>query len=130
MNKYVKRLKNFYHEKIEPGKKEGWNRDLYRNEDKGIIAGVCAGIADYFDIDVLVVRIVTVASIFFFGGLTVFLYISAWILLATRPVAKETKPADETVVETVEAEVVVEKDQHSEAHEDHQDHKGAAPSHS
>ena len=27
------------------------NKKLYRNEDGSVIAGVCNGIADYFDID-------------------------------------------------------------------------------
>lgn len=35
-------------------------RKLYRNTKEGILGGVCAGIADYLDVDKTVVRVLTV----------------------------------------------------------------------
>ena len=53
-----------------------------RLPDEGKIAGVCAGLAAYFDVDVTVVRLVwVILSIVpgvFIGGLVA--YIAAWIL--------------------------------------------------
>ncbi len=36
------------------------NKKLYRNTNDKMIAGVCAGIADYFGIDKTIVRLITV----------------------------------------------------------------------
>lgn len=40
---------------------------LYRNTDEKVLAGVCAGLADYFDIDPVLVRVVWVLLAFSFG---------------------------------------------------------------
>jgi len=39
---------------------------LWRNRDRGIIAGVCAGIADYIGVEPIVVRLVAVLGLIFF----------------------------------------------------------------
>ena len=50
------------------------------------IAGVCIGFAEYFDLDVALVRIVwVVCSIF--GLLGVIAYIAAWIVVPEEPLA-------------------------------------------
>ena len=47
---------------------------LYRNTQEAKIAGVCAGLADYFNVDVVLIRLIAVFSIFFGGaGLTTYL---------------------------------------------------------
>ncbi len=46
----------------------------------GKLAGVCAGIADYFNVDVTVVRIATVlGTILLWGGLAILYVLIAWI---------------------------------------------------
>lgn len=55
----------------------GNNNRLYRSRDHGIIAGVCAGLADYFGVDANVTRILVVIGAFFFPIL-----ILAYIVLA------------------------------------------------
>ncbi|MBV7315944.1 envelope stress response membrane protein PspC [Shewanella sp. NIFS-20-20] len=59
---------------------------LYRNRAQGKIAGVCAGIADYFNFETWLVRVVAV-SIFLLGGSGVIfiLYIALWIILDESP---------------------------------------------
>ncbi|WP_213992349.1 envelope stress response membrane protein PspC [Sodalis sp. dw_96] len=52
---------------------------LYRRPDEGMIKGVCAGVAHYFDIPVRLVRIIAVLSIFF--GLFM-LTLIAYVILA------------------------------------------------
>ena len=63
-----------------------------RIPDEGKFAGVCAGLAAYFDTDVTIVRLVwVILSIIpgvFIGGLVA--YIAAWIL---TPVATHSGPS-------------------------------------
>jgi phage shock protein PspC (stress-responsive transcriptional regulator) len=52
---------------------------IYRNPREKVIAGVCAGIADYFDVDVAWVRLAFVLSVFA-SGFGVVAYVVAWIV--------------------------------------------------
>ncbi len=52
---------------------------LYRSEEKKVIAGVAGGIADYFEIDVILVRIIWLVALFTQIGLPA--YIIAWIII-------------------------------------------------
>ena len=53
---------------------------LYRSEKNRMIAGVCGGIAEYFNIDPTLVRLGFVALSFMFGG-GVLVYILAAIII-------------------------------------------------
>ncbi|BFI53551.1 envelope stress response membrane protein PspC [Yersinia pseudotuberculosis] len=55
------------------------SKKLYRVPEEGMIKGVCAGLAHYFDIPVRLVRVIMVLSLFF--GLFVFT-VAAYIILA------------------------------------------------
>jgi len=57
---------------------------LYRNRTKGVWCGVCAGLADYFNIDVVLVRILWALSFFIAGPFTFIAYIVACIALPVR----------------------------------------------
>ncbi|NRD73466.1 envelope stress response membrane protein PspC [Shewanella sp. VB17] len=61
-------------------------RTLYRIPQSGKIAGVCAGIADYFNFETWLVR-VAAASIFLLGGggPVLFIYILLWVILDAKP---------------------------------------------
>jgi phage shock protein C len=63
----------------------GCHNRLYRDTDNGKIAGVCAGIADYFSWDLSVVRGLTVISAIMFTFVTVGLYIFAAMFLPVKP---------------------------------------------
>ena len=57
---------------------------LYRIENDKMVAGVCSGLADYFDMEVTWMRIIFVfAAIFGFSG--VLIYIILWIVIPARP---------------------------------------------
>jgi phage shock protein C len=56
-------------------------RSLYRLPRQGKIAGVCAGLADYFDFDVTLIRVIFVVGIFITGGAAILLYIILAIIL-------------------------------------------------
>ncbi len=49
-------------------------KELRRDPNNKIIAGVCSGIAKYLDIDPVIIRLIWAAAIFLFG--TGFLFVS------------------------------------------------------
>ncbi len=53
---------------------------LTRTTGQGMVAGVCAGLADYFDVDAVLVRAVFVAGAFM-SGFSVVLYLVLWVAL-------------------------------------------------
>lgn len=59
------------------------NKKLYRNENGALIAGVCGGLADYFDIDATLVRVIFV--ILLIGGGSGFLiYLVLWLITPVK----------------------------------------------
>ncbi|HEY1833736.1 MAG TPA: PspC domain-containing protein [Solirubrobacteraceae bacterium] len=57
---------------------------LRRRPDRGLIGGVCAGIAEHFETDVLLVRVVA-AMIVAVGGLGIAVYALGWALIPVAP---------------------------------------------
>src|SRR4051794_30217821 len=55
-------------------------RRLYKSRDERMIAGVCGGIAEYFRIDPVIVRVIAVALVFA-GGAGLLAYLAAWLLV-------------------------------------------------
>ncbi len=45
------------------------------------IGGVCAGLAEYLDVDVVLTRVLVVAAMIVSGGLGLLVYIAAWIII-------------------------------------------------
>jgi len=66
--------------------REKIKRRLFRNPDDKAIGGVCSGLAAYFDIDTVWVRL-AMFLLFFFGGLSLWVYVVLWIVM---PEAKTT----------------------------------------
>jgi len=61
---------------------------LYRDTDNAMVAGVAAGLAQYFGIDVLIFRILFVAAAFA-GGWGIVLYLILWLLVPEARTASE-----------------------------------------
>ena len=59
-------------------------KKLYRSKKDHMIAGVCGGIAEYFDVDSTLVRLLTGLSVIL-GGAGVVAYIIAWIIIPKNP---------------------------------------------
>ncbi len=59
-------------------------RRLYRDKSKRMFCGVCAGIADYFSVDVTVVRILTAVGFLLFPA-TIFAYVVLCFLVPVKP---------------------------------------------
>lgn len=60
-------------------------RELFRDPSRGKICGVCAGIADYFGLEVWVVRIIAVTALIFFQFPIFISYIIAYFVLEPKP---------------------------------------------
>lgn len=60
-------------------------RRLYRIKQNKIVAGVASGLAEYFDIDPVLVRLLFVL-LTFQGGLGILAYIILWIVVPVRKV--------------------------------------------
>jgi len=63
-----------------PGPAPAGEQRLHRAGRGRMLAGVAAGVADYFDVDPTIVRIGFVA-LAFLGGLAVPLYLAGWLLI-------------------------------------------------
>lgn len=65
-------------------------KKLYRSLSKKIIGGVCGGLADYFDLDVSLVRLIFVAIALVTALLPMFIfYVIAWIIIPAEEVRKD-----------------------------------------
>ncbi len=58
---------------------------LYKNTRKAKFMGVCAGLADFFDTDRHLIRILTIVSALFFTMPTIFVYVVLGLVLPRRP---------------------------------------------
>ncbi|MDD5290756.1 MAG: DUF2807 domain-containing protein [Patescibacteria group bacterium] len=66
--------------KKEEDKTFSLGKRLYRNPDDVVIAGVCSGIASYFGVDPVLVRIIFVVLVFL-SGFGILAYIICWIVM-------------------------------------------------
>ncbi len=75
---------------------------LYRSRDDRMIAGVCAGLGKYFDIDPTLIRLIFIFGAFITGSALF------WAYLTMMVVVPEETPTSEAVVESpvVESPVV------------------------
>ena len=60
-------------------------RNLTLDTRNGWIAGVCAGIANFFKTDPAIVRVVTLVAGLFLTKIVIAVYLVAWLLLDEAP---------------------------------------------
>jgi phage shock protein C len=78
------------------------SKTLFRDPKNGKIAGVCAGIGQYFGIETWLVRIITVTSFFLLAGPFIFVvYLACWFIMDKKPSDKERYAAGETFARNV-----------------------------
>lgn len=58
-------------------------KKLYRSKKDRMIAGVCGGFAEYFQIDPVVVRLIAVLMLFWGGGFLAYLIL--WAVVPESP---------------------------------------------
>ena len=59
-------------------------RKLYRSKDERMIWGICGGIAKYSGIDLTIIRVIWVVSLFF-GGFGILVYIVLRFVIPLEP---------------------------------------------
>ena len=65
---------------IEKGQAMEEPRKLYRSQTQRMLAGVCGGLAEYFNIDATVMRVLFLI-LAVFGGSGIVLYLVMWIVV-------------------------------------------------
>jgi len=63
------------------------DKRLYRSRKERMIAGVCGGLAQYFEVDPVIVRIIALVLLFAGPGFPV--YIILWLIIPNEPVAEK-----------------------------------------
>lgn len=58
---------------------------LYRNKRDRVLGGVCGGIAEYLDVDPVVVRLIWTIATLISMGLGILAYLIAWIIIPEEP---------------------------------------------
>ena len=59
-------------------------KKLYRSSTDKIVGGICGGLAEYFDIDPVIIRLCWILFVLL-GGAGIILYIIAWIVIPLEP---------------------------------------------
>jgi phage shock protein C len=59
-------------------------RKLYRSKTNRHLAGVCGGLAEYFNLDATLIRVLFVL-LAVLGGSGVVLYVAMWIIVPKQP---------------------------------------------
>ena len=57
---------------------------LYRSVQQKMLGGVCGGLADYFSVDVTLVRLIVLVAAFA-GGVGFLAYLVAWVIIPVNP---------------------------------------------
>jgi phage shock protein C len=68
------------------------NTQFVRSKSDKMIAGVCGGIARYFNIDPAIVRLLFVLSVFL-GGVSPLVYVVLWIVMPEESASYSTSQA-------------------------------------
>ena len=66
---------------------------IYRNP-KGMLGGVCSGIAECLDFDVALMRLLVIALTVLSAGAFAFVYLAVWLILPVKPINENTVDVD------------------------------------
>lgn len=93
-------------------------KKLYRSRKDTKIAGICGGIAEYFNVDSTIIRLLAVLTIFFGGG-GIIAYVIGWIIIPLEPAVEDQNSSDKKTKDdisrnqeetTVDAEIIEDED--------------------
>jgi len=65
-------------------RENGWGIGLYRHPTDSWLGGVCAGLAEYWDVPTWVTRLSVFALFLMTGSVAFWFYVAAWILITKR----------------------------------------------
>jgi phage shock protein PspC (stress-responsive transcriptional regulator) len=86
------------------------SRKLYRSRTDSMIAGVCGGLAEYFNVDVILVRIAAVVLALAAHGAGLIAYLIFWVIVPQKPLEESLQSAGEIEASTSESgEVTAER---------------------
>lgn len=76
---------------------------LYRSVREKMLGGVCGGLADYFSVDVTLVRLIVLVATFA-GGVGILAYVAGWIIIPVNPneQGRQTEPQNRDMGETIQ----------------------------
>lgn len=80
------------------------NRRLYRSRTDSMIAGVCGGLAEYFKVDTILVRIAAVVLALTAHGAGLLAYLIFWIIVPQKPLGEVVVETGDSQTVAVEAE--------------------------
>jgi len=80
-----KRIENQVKGESSPNAESGEYKRLYRSGKNRVLAGVCGGVAEYFGVDPILIRILWAIIVFFPPGLGIILYMLLWIFVPRNP---------------------------------------------
>jgi phage shock protein C len=76
---------------------------LYRSEEDRMIGGVCGGIAEIYDLDPSLVRLVTLLLILS-SGAPVILYLAAWLIIPPKSEVEDQLDEEEASEDSGDSE--------------------------
>ena len=83
-----------YRKTFSENRASGWGMGLYRKRSEGWIAGLCSGLARYWDVPNWVVRLAAVALLMFTGALAFWFHILAWVAIAPAQSRRSSSAAE------------------------------------
>lgn len=98
------------HREYRRRKANGWGMGLFRNTRNGKVAGVCAGLADYWQVETWVVRLLAIVAFLFTGTLALWAYLAGWVLMAPKRRVDDYERWDDEPMEEVEEVIEMEYD--------------------
>ncbi|EGN75713.1 phage shock protein C [Idiomarina sp. A28L] len=84
-------------------------KELRRDDKRGKVGGVCAGIANYFGWELWVIRIIAVTALILASKVTLVAYVIAWVVLDKESKKAKGKNSNEFSEQTVREETRVER---------------------
>jgi len=61
------------------------SKRLYRSGKETVLGGVCGGIAEYFEVDPVIIRIIWIFGTLLSLGAGIIVYLLAWIIIPMNP---------------------------------------------
>jgi phage shock protein C len=90
--------------------------NLHRDTNRGKIAGVCAGLAEYFGMEIWMVRILILTGFFLLAPPFFFVgYVAAWFILEKKPRGLPANSRDESATTTSYRNKIKGKGWHNES---------------
>ncbi len=68
-----------------------YRKQLYRNTEDGKFLGICAGVADYLEVNVFAVRLVFLVLLILTSAIPLIVYFAAYFILEPKPVTKHPR---------------------------------------